>query len=163
MPGPARTPNEIKRKRGTLKASKSGALISIKESLPTVADTAMPVGLGPIAAEVWHRIIAQAGGWIAVSDREALEMLCKAIEFHADLGARIAADGPVLYTDKGYAYPHPAVGMRSTAEDSIRKWMSQLGLTPADRAKLGIAMVESQSKLDKFRERLQQKAGRHAG
>ena len=141
MPGPARTPNEIKRKRGTLKPSKSGAVIAIKDSLPTLAHVDIPAGLGPIAADTWRRIIAQAGSWIAVSDREALEMLCKAVEFHADLGARINADGPVLFTDKGYAYPHPAVGMRATAEDSIRKWMSQLGLTPADRAKIGRAHV----------------------
>jgi P27 family predicted phage terminase small subunit len=90
-------------------------------------------------------------------------MLCKAVEFHADLSARINADGPVLYTDKGYAYAHPAVGMRASAEDSIRKWMNQLGLTPADRAKLGIAMVQSQSAIDKYRERLQAKGGNRAG
>jgi hypothetical protein len=53
--------------------------------------------------------------------------------------------------------------MRSSTEDSIRKWMNHLGLTPADRAKLGIAMVESQSKIEQFRERLAKKAGHRAG
>ena len=32
-----------------------------------------------------------------------------------------------------------------------------------DQAKLGIAMVESQSKIDKYRDRMQQKAGHRAG
>ena len=162
MPGPARIPNEIKAKRGTLKASRA-AVISLQPSLPRVTEAGVPEGLGPLATEVWLRIVENAGSWIAVSDREALTMLCKSVEFHADLSARINVDGPVLFTDKGYAYAHPAVGMRASAEDSIRKWMNQLGLTPADRAKLGIAMVESQSKIDKYRERLLAKGGRHAG
>jgi P27 family predicted phage terminase small subunit len=119
--------------------------------------------LGPIATEAWQRIVDYAGAWIAVSDRDALTMLVKDIEFLAGLEARLATDGPVLYTDKGYAYAHPAVGMRTSAEESIRKWMNHLGLTPADRAKLGIAMVESQSRIDKYRDRMQQKAGHRAG
>ena len=162
MPGPARIPNEIKARRGTLRKDRA-PVVQLQTSLPKIADEDLPAGLGPSASESWRRIVGHAGSWIASSDREALEMLCKAIEFHADLSARINADGPVLFTDKGYAYPHPAVGMRSTAEDSIRKWMNHLGLTPADRAKLGIAMVESQSKLDAFRDRLSRKAGHRAG
>jgi P27 family predicted phage terminase small subunit len=98
-----------------------------------------------------------------VSDRDALTMLVKDIELLTDLEARLRVDGPVLYTDKGYAYAHPAAGMRTSAEESIRKWMNHLGLTPADRAKLGIAMVESQSKIDKYRDRLAAKDGHRAG
>ena len=162
MPGPARIPSEIKAKRGTLRKDRA-PVVSIQGSLPALESGDAPAGLGPIGTEAWQRIVQHAGTWIANSDREALEMLCQAINFHADLTARIDADGPVLYTDKGYAYAHPAVGMRSTTEDSIRKWMNQLGLTPADRAKLGIAMVESQSKIDKFRERLERRAGHRAG
>ena len=162
MPGPARTPSEIKARRGTLRKDRA-PVVSIQGSLPALAAEDVPAGLGPLGSEAWQRIIEHAGTWIAHSDRDALEMLCKAIAFHADLTARIEADGPVLFTDKGYAYPHPAVGMRSTTEDSIRKWMNQLGLTPADRSKLGIAMVEQASKIDKFRERLERKAGHRAG
>jgi P27 family predicted phage terminase small subunit len=119
--------------------------------------------LGPLATEAWLRIVEFAGAWIAVSDRDALTMLVKDIEMLANLEARLNVDGPVLYTDKGYAYAHPAMGMRTSTEESIRKWMNHLGLTPAGRAKLGIAMVESQSRIDKYRERMQQKAGHRAG
>jgi P27 family predicted phage terminase small subunit len=90
-------------------------------------------------------------------------MLCRDVEMMANLEAKLSEDGPVLYTDKGYAYAHPAMGMRTSTGESIRKWMNHLGLTPADRAKLGIAMVESQSKIDKYRDRMQQKAGHRAG
>ena len=161
MPQP-KVPNEIKRKRGTLRPDRA-PIVQLQASLPRVSDSEVPADLGPLAIDVWRRVTEFAGAWIAVSDRDALTMLCKAVEFHADLSARINTDGPVLYTDKGYAYAHPAVGMRASAEDSIRKWMNQLGLTPADRAKLGIAMVQSQSAIDKYRERLQAKGGNRAG
>jgi P27 family predicted phage terminase small subunit len=162
MSGPAKTPNEIKQKRGTFKASRA-VVVRLENSLPRAAELGVPDGLGPIATETWHRIVEHAGSWIAVSDREALTMLCRDVEMMANLEAKLSQDGPVLYTDKGYAYAHPAMGMRTSTGESIRKWMNHLGLTPADRAKLGIAMVESQSKIDKYRDRMQQKAGHRAG
>ena len=162
MSGPAKTPNEIKARRGTLKPSRA-VIVQIQNSLPRASELGVPDGLGPIATEAWERIVQYAGAWIAVSDRDSLTMLVKDIELLANLEARVSVDGPVLYTDKGYAYAHPAMGMRHSTEESIRKWMNHLGLTPADRAKLGIAMVESQSKVDKYRERLAAKAGHRAG
>jgi P27 family predicted phage terminase small subunit len=162
MSGPAKTPNEIKARRGTLKPSRA-VVVQIANSLPRASELGVPDGLGPIATEAWDRIVQYAGAWIAVSDRDSLTMLVKDIELLANLEARVSVDGPVLYTDKGYAYAHPAMGMRHSTEESIRKWMNHLGLTPADRAKLGIAMVESQSKVDKYRERLAAKAGHRAG
>ena len=162
MSGPAKTPNEIKARRGTLKPSRA-VVVQIQNSLPRASELGVPDGLGPIATEAWDRIVQYAGAWIAVSDRDSLTMLVKDIELLANLEARVSVDGPVLYTDKGYAYAHPAMGMRHSTEESIRKWMNHLGLTPADRAKLGIAMVESQSKVDKYRERLATKAGHRAG
>ena len=162
MSGPAKTPNEIKARRGTLKPSRA-VVVQIQNSLPRASELGVPDGLGPIATEAWERIVQHAGAWIAVSDRDSLTMLVKDIELLANLEARVSVDGPVLYTDKGYAYAHPAMGMRHSTEESIRKWMNHLGLTPADRAKLGIAMVESQSKVDKYRERLAAKAGHRAG
>lgn len=162
MSGPTKTPNEIKARRGTLKPSRA-VVVQIANSLPRASELGVPDGLGPIATEAWERIVQYAGAWIAVSDRDSLTMLVKDIELLANLEARVGVDGPVLYTDKGYAYAHPAMGMRHSTEESIRKWMNHLGLTPADRAKLGIAMVESQSKVDKYRERLAAKAGHRAG
>ena len=155
-------PNEIKARRGTLKASR----VPVNNSPVKVigaADMPPPEGLSPLALEAWHRILGHASTWIAASDREALTMLVQALDFHAQLTKQIAEQGPVLLTDKGYAYANPAVGMRATQEEGIRKWMNQLGLTPADRTKLGLAMVESVSKVEQFRQRLAAKDGHPAG
>jgi len=146
-------PNEIKAKRGTLEPSRA-KVVQLKAGLPRLDETDVPADLGPIAAEAWVRIVEHAAGWLAITDREALTMLCKALQEHADLSARLQADGPVLFTDKGYAYAHPAYGMRQNVEGVIIKWVAALGLSPADRAKLGIAMVQGQSLVDQYRDRL---------
>lgn len=165
MAGPKKTPLELKEKRGTLRPDRT-PIVQLANRLPRVSEAGAPADLGPIAMEAWKRIVERAGDWIAISDHDALRMLCQAIEFHTDLTARIAADGPIMYTDKGYAYANPAVGMRASQEDSIRKWMATLGLTAADRASLGIKMVEGQTAIERYASKHQAatgKAGHRAG
>lgn len=165
MPGPKKTPLEIKEKRGTLRKDRT-PVVQLASRLPRVAEADIPNDLGPVAREAWIRIVERAGEWIAISDRDALRLLCKAIEFHGDLEMRLAQDGVILYAKNGYAYAHPAVGMRASTEDSIRKWMATLGLTAADRASLGVKMVETQSAIDRFASRHNQatsKRGHRAG
>jgi phage terminase small subunit len=55
-----------------------------------------------------------------------------------------------LFTQQGYAYANPLVGMLSTIENEIFKLFSVLGLTPADRTRLGIGEVKARSKLDEL-------------
>ena len=58
----------------------------------------------------------------------------------------------VLLTDKGYAYANPLVGMVSTIETEMTKLLSLIGLTPADRSRLGLAEVKAASTLEKLRQ-----------
>jgi phage terminase small subunit len=63
----------------------------------------------------------------------------------------LADDGPVLFTDKGYAYQHPIVGALHTLEHDLFAALSLLGFTPSDRSRLGVAEVTAQSKLEQIR------------
>ena len=146
-------PNEVKAKRGTLRPSRMPATQGRKGLLP-LDYTQLPEGLDPIGQAVWARI-AEACDWLAESDREALTMLCVEESMLALLSAKLEADGPVLYSDKNYAYANPAFHMRASTEDKVFKWLSVLGLTPSDRARLGIAMVQARTMLEEFRERFQ--------
>lgn len=159
MAGPKKTPLEIKAKRGTMRGDRD-KVVQLSGHLPRVSAADVPADLGPIAQEAWTRIVERAGEWIAISDRDALRLLCQAIEFHSDLSSRIAQDGPLLYAKNGYAYANPAVGMRANTEDSIRKWMATLGLTAADRATLGIKMVEGQTAIERYAAKHQQATGK---
>ena len=158
---PARkVPNEIKARRGTLRKDRLPAT-PLNTTIAPLTTITVPAELTPVGAEVWSKVLDHAGAWIGTSDQHALFMLCKAYESYLELDARVKAEGPVLYTDKGYAYAHPAVGMKNSAEDNVRKWMNHLGLTPADRTKLGVVMVETANKIDQFRARLQSRKDSH--
>jgi P27 family predicted phage terminase small subunit len=131
-----------------------------KRALPEPIGTIQPISsktiseppehLGKDGAAVWTRVAEFAAGWVGNSDLEALRMLAEAADRRAHLAERLATDGWVLLTDKGYAYSHPAAGMLATTETEMRKWMSVLGLTPADRSKLGVAEVKARSALEEL-------------
>lgn len=127
-------------------------------ALPPVADDA-PDQLGPAGKAVWQLVTDQAK-WLAESDRPTLVMLCEKFDRRQDFLVRLESSDPVLYTDKGYAYANPLVGMLSTLETELAKLLSSLGLTPADRTRLGVAEVKKQSNLEKL---LAQRQGRSSG
>jgi P27 family predicted phage terminase small subunit len=126
--------------------------------LPAVADDA-PDQLGPAGKAVWE-LVTQEAKWLAESDRPTLVMLCEKFDRRQDFMVRLESADPVLYTDKGYAYPNPLVGMLSTLETELAKLLGALGLTPADRTRLGVAEVKKQSNLEKL---LQQRQARGSG
>ena len=145
-------PAEVKRKRGTLRSRPT--LVSSRVALGRLADMPAPDGLGDAALAHYRRTVAVAGDWLAPSDADAVATLARLLQRQSDLIARLDADGVVLYTDKMYAYAHPAAGMLTTTEREIARWCSLLGLTPTDRTRLGLAMVEGRSKLDEFQRRV---------
>jgi P27 family predicted phage terminase small subunit len=77
-------------------------------------------------------------------------ILCEKIDQRADFKQRLAASDPVLYTDKGYAYANPLVGMLSTIEKEIASMAASLGLTPSDRSRLGVAEVKAQNAFEQM-------------
>ena len=86
--------------------------------------------------------------WISESDQVTLQLLCEKLDRRAELIAKLQASDFVLFTDKGYAYANPLVGMLSTIEVEMTKLFSLLGLTPTDRTRLGVAEVKARSALD---------------
>lgn len=127
-------------------------------ALPPVADDA-PARLGPAGRAVWDLVTEQCK-WLAETDRPTLVMLCEKFDRRQDFMVRLESSEPVLFTDKGYAYPNPLVGMLSTLETELAKLLSALGLTPTDRTRLGVAEVKKQSNLERL---LQQRAERSGG
>lgn len=96
--------------------------------------------------------------WLAETDRPTLVLLCEKFDRRQDFLVRLESSDPVLYTDKGYAYANPLVGMLSTIETEIAKLLSVLGLTPTDRTRMGVAEVKAKSKLEELLERRAQRA-----
>jgi P27 family predicted phage terminase small subunit len=126
-------------------------------ALPPVADDA-PVQLGPAGKAVWELVTDQCK-WLAESDRPTLVMLCEKFDRRQDFMARLESSDPVLFTDKGYAYANPLVGMLSTLEQELTKLLSVLGLTPTDRARLGVAEVKKETALEALLKRRAERTG----
>jgi P27 family predicted phage terminase small subunit len=156
MGGPAPIPNERKRRAGN-----PGKRPLPDESkvilLPEIDHSAVPPHLGPGGADLWVMIAEYASKWLAPSDLPSLLLLCELEDRRHELMATLQNDGWVLYTDKMYAYQHPAAGMLASSETQMVKLFSLLGLTPADRTKMGLAEVRAQSKLQQLREAQQGK------
>ena len=132
-------------------------------SLPDIASTHAiaplslpPDTLGEVGLAAWHEI-HWAAPWLGESDRESLALYCEKAERRAEMVEKLQNTDFVLLTDKGYAYANPLVGMISTIETEMTKLLSLIGLTPADRSRLGLAEVKAASTLEKLR---QAKAGK---
>jgi P27 family predicted phage terminase small subunit len=148
MSGPPKTPTEIKKLRGTARADRTPAALTVVQAVTPTLEP--PDTLQDEGAQEWRHILANAS-WIGPSDLRNLRLLCEAIDRRAHLLAELASQGWVLYTDKGYAYQNPAGGALATTEAQITKWLSLLGLTPSDRGRLGVAEVKAQSALERIR------------
>jgi P27 family predicted phage terminase small subunit len=147
MPGPAPKPTELKRKLGNPGKEKLPDLNRVI-ALPQVSDQA-PQHLSKQAKKFWTAIRAVAP-WIANTDGTLLLELCEKMDRKTKLVKELEQSAFVLYTDKGYAYANPLVGMISTTENEILKILSLLGLTPSDRSKLGVAEVKVRSKIEEL-------------
>lgn len=143
----AQKPNEVKRVQGNPGGRKLPALASVT-ALPQVTEEA-PLHLTEATRKLWTDIRERAT-WIGNTDQPTLVVLCEKLDRRAELIAKLQASDYVLYTDKGYAYANPLVGMLSTIETEITKMFSLMGLTPVDRSKLGVAEVKAASAIDQL-------------
>lgn len=146
MPGPSRKPNELKRIQGNPGNKK---LPELAQVMPLKQVAIAPAHLSEIGQNLWNELRGNAP-WIADSDSALLELLCEKYERRATLLAKLDSSDPVLFTDKGYAYANPLVGMITNLENEIFKMFGALGLSPSDRSKIGVAEVKKQSVLDEL-------------
>ena len=147
MSGPAPEPTELTRKKGNPSRKKLPALASVTV-LPASVSPA-PAHLSETQKELWDSI-KRVAFWISGTDEVTLQLLCEKLDRRARLVARFETEDPLLITNTGYVYQNPLFGMISTMENEITKLFSVLGLTPADRTRLGVGEVKARSKLDEL-------------
>jgi len=79
-------------------------------------------------------------------------MLCEKYDRREMLLAQLENEPLVLVPENGSrAQPNPLVAMIDQVEKDIVSLLSLLGMTPTDRARLGLAEVKKQSTLEKLR------------
>jgi P27 family predicted phage terminase small subunit len=87
-------------------------------------------------------------------------MLCEAMDERAELRALIAEHGRTFTTKTGYVQVRPEVQQLRSLEAQLTTWLSMLGLSPSDRARLGLAEVRRVTHLEDLRARREQTLGR---
>ena len=143
--GPPPTPNERKRRLGNPGRRPLPALASVA-ALAAAVDPA-PVHLDDDGRALWD-LVSRAAVWLAPSDLPTLTLLCELADRRAVFVALLEESGPVLANPSGRLVANPIVGMLSTLERQIVDLSSLLGLTPADRTRLGVAEVKATSALE---------------
>jgi P27 family predicted phage terminase small subunit len=147
MPGPQPKPNEVKRLLG----NPSGRKLPDKKNLimlPQISGEP-PTQLSKVQKQKWSEM-RKLAPWIAVTDEHLLTSLVEKMARQKEIAKQLKKSQFVLYTDKGYAYANPLFGMLSTIETEIFKLLCQLGLTPVDRSKMGVAEVKARTKLEEL-------------
>jgi P27 family predicted phage terminase small subunit len=140
-------PAERKRKLGNPGKRDLPSLASVAPVAGVV--TAPPEQLGPEGRALWDHVVAGCV-WLAETDRPTLVLLCEKQDRRADFKRLLAESEAVLFTDKGYAYANPVIGMLSTIETEIAKLYSALGLTPTDRTRMGVAEVKAKNAFEEM-------------
>lgn len=149
MPGPPPKPVEKKRALGNPGKRALPKLASV----PTIpqANLTVPGQLGDEGRKLWAHIASAAGSWLGPSDVPMLTMLCEAADRRAFMLRVLSDEGWSVMTEKGYPYRHPLVQALGDLEKQMTSWMSLLGLSSADRSRLGLAEVKAASTLEKLK------------
>ena len=157
--GKRREPIEKKRRRG---AEVRGALAAIPVpefalatvSLADVPDA--PPHLGEYGRAYWSMFWDAGRRHLSEKhDSALLEKLCSAIEQVALIEAWQGKDVTRWFyaTANGQLVTHPLIKQKSELNAQITAWLSLLGFTPSDRARLGLAEIRVANELDNFRRR----------
>lgn len=91
-------------------------------------------------------------------DIKALERYCASYSDVLKFDELLKKSGYLIYSPSGYPQQHPNCQLKKNAEQEMRNWMKELGLTPASRARMNKSKVkdetESYSEEDKEMEKL---------
>lgn len=103
-------------------------------------DNVQPVlPLGEVGTLAWSTLWDSCD-YLREGDVLVLTMLCATLDEIADVRGKLASGEvePTYRTTAGRVYAHPAIGQLRTAEAKVTAWCAMLGLSPSDRARLGI-------------------------
>lgn len=114
----------------------------IRPDLPSPPGTPpMPARLlvEPVAVEKWNELvpILLELGTLTLADAEALATLCEVYAATQSCLLELRATGPVMRTDLGGVKPNPAGPLYRSLVALQASLMSEFGLTPSSRARIG--------------------------
>ena len=148
MPTPY-IPNEKKRMLGNLgKRPLPEPVVELQgvSAVPTV-----PESLGEAGTEVLERLWRYASAWLSpTTDLEVIVRYCQALDERKMYREVLERDGYFSTGSKGQPVIHPAQKALREIDAQLLRYENVLGLTPADRSRLGYAEIKKASKLQEL-------------
>ena len=167
MPNPPK-PIELKRRLGNPGRRPLPAQTETVALPPALKIPRAPKSLSPAAKRMFREIWKTAHEWLTPAlDAPTVIQVCRIYEQIEAFQESIDKYGTVveepIVSPKGevvgYALkPNPAYKMMRQAEVNLRSLLSELGFTPTARARLGLAEVRTQSKLEELFARREKRA-----
>lgn len=110
----------------------------------------VPPELGPAGAELWEGVTQAAKRWLAPSDSLILLMLCELYDRRASFVKALDEHGALILRPDGHLVANPAAQMLIQTEKQITEIAASLGLTPADRTRMGLAEVKAKNAVEEL-------------
>jgi len=122
--------------RGRKPVPRSGAPTRALSALPRC-----PAHLSDVARKEWRRLATplHAAGLLTVADRAALSAYCQAWARWVEAEEKLRETPALLKTPSGYVQQSPWLSVANKQLELMGKYMSELGLTPTSRSRLGVA------------------------
>lgn len=111
-----------------------------------------PRHLSAVAKREWRRVSGQllAAGILTVADRTALAAYCQAYANWVEAEKHLQSEGRVMTFASGYQQISPWVNVAKTALAEMRQYMTEFGMTPSSRARVGQKPVETEDPFEAF-------------
>jgi P27 family predicted phage terminase small subunit len=155
-----RPPKPTERKRaagnpGKRKLAQPLSIVPAANGTPTP-----PVALDRPGTELWHQIWSTAGDWLAPSDVPLVALLTQFADERERWLVKASDEGITHTTRHGAIRVHPGIAEARRLEAAMVQVLSLLGLSPSDRARLGLTEVRRLSGLADLLQRRQHELGR---
>lgn len=158
-PGRPAKPTERKRATGNPGRRKLPGAPTPETALAVIDGDALPpppAQLGPVGRLAWEHVWRGGRRHLSESqDSLLVARVAEKVELVARLNEWLGEDVERRWytTANGQTVTHPAVKQLEQADAQLTAWLSLLGFTPSDRARLGLQEIRVADALDSFRRR----------
>lgn len=131
-------PIEQHLQEGTYRKDRHAGALVVTTPGTGIAHLGAPAHLTPFQREVWAELAGMLENIVRESDAPMVELAAVAYASYRDLQALVDGEGYTVVDDHGNVKANPTVQMRDRSMKMYMDLSARLGLSPADRARLGI-------------------------
>lgn len=120
-----------------------------------------PETLGEHGRQLWNHVWVAGRQWLAVeSDRTIVTLLCNAFDEHEEIRTKLLTGeyARVYVHANGSPVTTPWVTQLKELRAQMTTWLSQIGFSPSDRSRLGLAEVRVRDELDELAQKREVRA-----